>query len=270
MGDSMDQEVVWDTFNNFLAAARELGVENELVAQVRQALGKLAWPGIASDGRLMEWAEPFQEPEPGHRHISHLFGLYPGCQFTPESTPDYVEAARKTITYRLAHGGGHTGWSRAWIINFWARLHDAEQAYENFEALLRKSTLPNLFDTHPPFQIDGNFGGTAGIAEMLIQSHQTVARHGTEVRLLELLPALPKAWADGSAEGLRARGGFEVGVVWRNGKLQHATLRSLLGLPCRVRAGERSVDLATRPGGVYALDAELKPDGTQRDASQSR
>ena len=258
MGDSMDQEIVWDTFNNFLTASRELGIENELVTQIKDAMNQLAWPGIGPDGRLMEWAEPFQEPEPGHRHISHLFGLYPGDQFTRESTPEYIDAARKTITYRLAHGGGHTGWSRAWIINFWARLHDAEQAYENFEALLRKSTLPNLFDTHPPFQIDGNFGGTAGIAEMLLQSHQTVKQNGVEMRLLELLPALPRAWPDGSVEGLRARGGFDVGFVWRDGKLRHATIRSRLGNACRISAGERSVVLKTRPGGVYELDAELK------------
>ena len=137
MGGSMDQEITWDTFNNFLTAARELGVTNELTAQVQAALDQLAWPGIGSDGRLMEWAQEFKEPEPGHRHISHLFGLYPGYQFTQNKTPEYMAAARKTIDYRLAHGGGHTGWSRAWIINYWARFRDADKAYENVQALLR-------------------------------------------------------------------------------------------------------------------------------------
>jgi alpha-L-fucosidase 2 len=247
MGDSMDQEIAWDTFNNLLAAARELGIEDKTTARVKAALEKLAMPGIAPDGRLMEWAENFKEAEPGHRHISHLFGLHPGYEFTQNKTPDYMAAARKTIDYRLANGGGHTGWSRAWIINFWARFRDADKAYENFQALLQKSTLKNLFDTHPPFQIDGNFGGTAGIAEMLIQSHDGE---------IVLLPALPKQWGTGEFRGLRARRGFEVSVAWKDGKVETAEIKSLLGAPCRVRSGGKLKEFQTEAGKIYILNGE--------------
>jgi alpha-L-fucosidase 2 len=249
MGASMDQQIIWDVFTNCIEAAEVLEIEDEFIRDVKKARTNMFMPKIGKDGRLMEWTREFDEPQPGHRHMSHLYGLHPGRQYTFQNTPELMTAARKSIEHRLAHGGGHTGWSRAWIINFWARLRDADKAYENVIALLRKSTHPNLFDNHPPFQIDGNFGGIAGIAEMLLQSH---------AHEIHLLPALPAAWPNGSVKGLCARGGFVIDISWQNGKLSQAVVHSRLGNPCRLRFGDQTVDLSTQAGKSYSFNGTIK------------
>jgi alpha-L-fucosidase 2 len=237
MGSTMDNQLVREIFGNVITASEILGVDADLRSQLKENMAKLPPNRIGSDGRLMEWLEEYEEADPHHRHVSHLYGLHPGNQITLRGTPDLAEAARKSLEVR---GDGGTGWSRAWKINFWARLGDGNHAYLLLRNLLepvveksinmnRGGTYSNLFCAHSPFQIDGNFGGCAGIAEMFMQSHSGI---------IELLPALPDVMADGSFSGMRARGGAEVSASWVGKKLTLATLKATTDNTFKLRVPE--------------------------------
>ena len=209
-GVTMDNQILRDLFTQCIEAAKILGVDDELNEKIKYQLSRLRPTQIASNGTLMEWDKEYEEAEPGHRHISHLFGLYPSNQITLEETPELTAAAEKTLERRLSMGGGHTGWSCAWIINLYARLQKGDKVYDTFKKLFSNSTLPNLFDNHPPFQIDGNFGATAAVVEMLIQARNNK---------VFLLPALPKQWANGRVEGVCLPGNATATLAWNNGKV---------------------------------------------------
>lgn len=222
LGPTMDNQILRDLFTICLKSHEILGEDADaaeisdcgdvpaLMREIREKLEKIAPTKIGSDGRIMEWLEEYEEEEPGHRHVSQLYGLYPSEQITMDGTPELAAAARKTLEARLSHGGGHTGWSRAWIMNHYAKLWDGETAHENIVKMLVNSTYPNLFDKHPPFQIDGNFGAAAAIAQMLVQSNS---------ERVVLLPALPKAWGQGSVKGLRLVGNARINLAWTEGRL---------------------------------------------------
>jgi len=248
-GNSFDQFMVLQVFGDYLEAAAALGRSDEpLVRRVAALLPRVYRPRIGEDGRLMEWRLPFAEPEPGHRHMSHLIGAYPGNQIDLDGDPVLRDALLRSIEGRLSAGGAGTGWSRAWTIGMFARLSDGERAYDNLHAILARSTLDNLWDSHPPFQIDGNFGATAAIAEMLLHSH------GDAIRLL---PALPHRWPTGSVAGLRARGDYTVDVSWEDGRLATVTLRAGPNAERKVRVVSegRSRALELTPGEAVTLEA---------------
>ena len=224
LGPAMDVQIIRDLFTNCIRAAEILGQQDADIERMKEARARLAPNKIGSHGQLQEWLlEDYDEPEPGHRHMSHLYALHPGEEISPEATPELAKACRVTLERRLANGGGHTGWSRAWMINFFARLQDGNAAHENLRALLEKSTMPNLFDHHTPFQIDCNFCGTAAVAEMLLQSHP-----GS----IHLMPALP-VLAVRRCKGLACARRFEADIAGRR-KVERNVLRSDYGRPTYV------------------------------------
>ena len=254
-GPSMDSQIIRALFSHCIDAAKILGCSARLSSSFERARDLLPVTAVGKHGQIMEWAEDYEEVEPGHRHVSQLFALYPESQITLRGTPRLASAARTTLERRLSFGGGHTGWSRAWLTLLWTRLGDSGKAYESYRALLSNSTLPNLFDNHPPFQIDGNFGGTAAVAEMLLQST------GSE---LVILPALPPTWHSGSVCGLRARGGLTVDIEWKDNRLVRLTLRPDKDLNVRVVSQERETDITLVKGTHVELDAGLKATNGKR------
>ena len=257
-GVSMDHQIVWDLFTNYLEACNVLKREDEFKNKIEKAREKLCPPQIGRWGQLQEWKEDRDDPENKHRHISHLFALHPGRQISIQETPELAKAAQTSLEGR---GDSGTGWSIAWKINFWARLQNGDHAYKLLKTLLRPAsekgynyvnkggTYSNLFCTHPPFQIDGNFGGTAGITEMLIQSHTGE---------ITLLPALPSAWKNGSVKGLCARGGFIVDFDWKDGELEQVKILSKSGKLCKIRYGNKTNQVETEIGENFQLKSNLE------------
>lgn len=240
-GTTFVHAVIREILLDAIEASKVLGVDSKERKQWQEVLAHLAPYKVGRYGQLMEWSKDIDDPKDEHRHVNHLFGLHPGHTLSPITTPDLAKAARVVLEHR---GDGATGWSMGWKLNQWARLQEGNHAYKLFGNLLKNGTLDNLWDTHPPFQIDGNFGGTAGITEMLLQSH---------MGFIQLLPALPDAWKNGSISGICAKGNFEVDLSWKDGQLAEATIFSKAGEPCTVRYGDKVLSFKTSKGIVYKL-----------------
>ncbi len=258
-GPMMDNHLIRALMDNTIAAAGILHTDEAFVSELTKVRDQLPPNQVGKYGQLQEWLEDKDVPNNNHRHMSPLWAMYPGAEITPVD-PKIWNAAKLLLKWR---GGGSTGWSYAWRIPLWARAGDGEYAYSQLEGLFEKRTLPNVFDLCGPFQIDGNFGATAGIAEMLLQSQWTEKRNTGDVRTISLLPALPQAWPTGSVQGLCARDGFVVDMAWDKGELTHVVVHSKLGRPCVLRYGEREVALKTRAGKDYAFNGNLVPETSQ-------
>lgn len=243
-GTTFTHAVIREILLDCINAAQILQTDADEVSKWQDILNKLAPYKIGRYGQLMEWSRDIDDPNDQHRHVNHLFGLHPGHTISPLTTPELAQASRVVLEHR---GDGATGWSMGWKLNQWARLHDGNHSYVLFGNLLKNGTADNLWDVHPPFQIDGNFGGTAGVTEMLLQSH---------AGCIDLLPSLPDAWADGNICGLRARGNFGVDIDWKNGKLRQATITSGSGEQCTVRYGQQSMQFLTKRGKTYLVTME--------------
>ena len=245
LGNSYEQQLVYDLFTNYLEASLALNVDAGYRQKITALRERLLGPQIGKWGQLQEWMADLDDPKEDHRHLSHMIAVHPGRQISPLTTPKLAEAAKVSMN---ARGDEANGWSRAWKISIWARLHDGNRSYKILNGMVRGQFTQNLFDQCPPFQIDGNFGYASGVGEMLVQSH---------MGCIHLLPALPDAWPSGSVKGLRARGGFEVDMAWAQGKLTSATLRSLTGKTCQMRYAGKTVELTLKPGAVIHLSGDL-------------
>ncbi|MBK5244224.1 MAG: glycoside hydrolase family 95 protein [Eubacteriaceae bacterium] len=251
-GATMDLEIIHDLLTHCIKASELLNIDPDFRKKCEQTLDQLAPFRISKKtGRILEWAEDYKETDPHHRHTSHLFGLYPGNQITVSATPKLAAAAKKTL---IARGDGGTGWSLAWKINMWNRLHDGNHAYKLLSVLLTQKTLPNLFDNHPPFQIDGNFGATAAIAEMFVQSQSPEKDGSYEI---QLLPSLPDAFSSGQVSGLCARGGYVIDLQWKDGKLERAKIHSKIGGALHITMGAKHFDDVTQPNEMIHLNQNL-------------
>jgi len=241
-GNSYEQQLVYDLFTNYIEASIALDRDREFRKKVESMRSRLLGPQIGSWGQLQEWAEDIDSPDDKHRHLSHLIAVHPGRQISPVTTPKLAEAAKVSMN---ARGDGATGWSKAWKINIWARLHDGKRAYKILHEQIQRNYFDNLLGFHPPFQIDTNFGYASGVCEMLMQSHMGV---------VHLLPALPSAWPTGEVTGLKARGGFVVDMEWKDGSLTEVKIESLKGAPLNIRYGDKVIDVKLKKGETKTVE----------------